>query len=103
MPTSLVLASSGTKRSLDNLATLDQSKEESRRNFAFPKGLRKCGAFSYLPLAVPGVDPPYWDEPVPPSEVGPPTVPFGSPVFVLFVAPEPMPVVQGGLRAALIF
>jgi len=33
-------------------------------------------------------DPPYCDEPVPLSEVGPPTVPFGSPVFVLFVAPE---------------
>jgi hypothetical protein len=49
----------------------------------------------YLPLALPGVDPPYWDEPVPLSEVGPPTVPFGSPVFVLFVAPEPMPVVPG--------
>ena len=39
------------------------------------------------------MDPPYWDEPVPLSEAGPPDVPFGSPVFVLLVAPEPVPVV----------
>jgi hypothetical protein len=47
----------------------------------------------YLPLALPGVDPPYWDEPVPLSEAGPPAIPFGSPVFVLLGVPEPMPVV----------
>ena len=67
-------------RQMSVMLRLISAKKNPARGGAF--------LFLYLPLAAPGNDPPYCDDPVPLSEVGPFGLPFGPSVL-----PEPfMPV-----------
>jgi hypothetical protein len=77
-----------------NWGRLDESPRDTR-------DLRLMLVCQFLP-EVPGDEPPYWDEPVPLSDVGPPGQPFGlsqgwAPAALPVVAPPMEPPAAGPL------